>query len=143
MVFTILGVLAGSLFWADDAWPFAPFRMFARATTNNVHALALEAGFADGRTKRVDFEVFNLRRAEIEGQIRRFTSRPDMLGDLIIAYNREAPAGRRMTALRVLSRRAPIENGRLVPGNSKPRNGPGPPPGIHWDVEVIAEWPSR
>jgi hypothetical protein len=143
VVFVVLGLFTGSLFWADDAWPFAPFRMFARGTTTDVHVLALEADYANGRTRRLGFEHFNLRRAEIEGQIGRFTRHPEMLGDLIAAYNRQAFSDRRITALRVLSRRAPIENGRLVAGDSKRRNGAGPPPGIHWDVEVIAEWPPQ
>lgn len=144
MGFVVAGLIAGSLFWQDDAWPFAPFRMFARGTTTNVHVLALQADLADGRTVRIDYEKLNLRRAEVEGQILRFTAHPEMLGDLIVAYNRTVGPSRKIAALRVLSRRAPIVGGRLVPGDSKSRNGrPGPPPGIRWDVKVIAEWPPR
>lgn len=144
VVFLILGLFAGSLFGSDDAWPFAPFRMFARATTTDVHVLALEADFVGGTTKRVDFGYFKLRRAEVEGQINRFTKHPEMLADLIASYNHQASTWREeMVALRVLSRRAPIENGKPVPGDSKRRKGAGPPPGIHWDVAVVAEWPPR
>lgn len=142
VVLIVAGLFAGSLWGTDDAWPFAPFRMFARGTTGDVHVLALEADLSDGRTVRMDYEKFHLRRAEVEGQILRFTARPEMVGDLMDAYNRRS-RGRKIVALRVLSRRAPISDDRLVRGNSRKREGRGPPPGIHWKVKVIAEWPPR
>lgn len=144
VVLMMSGLVLGSLFWRDDAWPFAPFRMFARGTTTDVHVLALEADLAGGQTVRLDYERLNLRRAEVEGQILRFTARPSMLGDLMAAYNRTASPASKITSLRLLSRRAPIVDGRLVPGDSKSRSGrPGPPPGIRWNVKVIAQWPPR
>lgn len=54
----------------DDAWPFAPFRMFAHAVspTGNVTKVEFVGTTESGRTMRMDALAFGLRRAEVEGQ---------------------------------------------------------------------------
>ena len=54
----------------DDAWPFAPFRMFAHPvkSTGRVAKVDFTALTASGRELRLDAEAFGLRRAEVEGQ---------------------------------------------------------------------------
>ena len=54
----------------DDAWPFAPFRMFAHAVqpTGNVTKVEFVGTTESGRTMRMDALEFGLRRAEVEGQ---------------------------------------------------------------------------
>lgn len=140
----IAGLIAGSLFWGDDAWPLAPMRMFAKGTKKVVWALALEADFADGRTRRrIAFERFHLRRAEAEGQVTRVTRHPELLGDLIKEYNaRTHDSGGKIVRLWLLSRFAPVRDGGVVRADSgRTRRGAGPPPGVVWVVRVAAVWP--
>jgi hypothetical protein len=154
--FVLCGLIAGSLFWRDDAWPLAPFRMFAIGTTRAVWALALEADFADGRTHGVGFDAFGLRRAEVEGQVTRVTQQPGILGDLIRAYDtRVRVASRRIVRLRVLSRYLPVRRGAVArsPAQAgRPRDGAGAGTGAGlyvdragnvWTQKVVAEWPPR
>lgn len=143
-VLVAAGLIAGSLFWGDDAWPFAPFRMFARGTKNTVWALALEGDRADGRSVRVPFEAVHLRRAEVEGQFTRVVAHPDLLRDLMDVYNRKAPSARRLRALRLVERRAPVVAGRPVRSGGSRASGrrrPGPPREVEWRTSVIAQWP--
>lgn len=134
-------LVAGSLAWSDDAWPFAPFRMFSSAPTKSVKALALDAVRADGRVVRMPAEAFHLRRAELEGQAPRVVAHPRLLGDLLAAYNRRAPAGGRLVQLRLLERRTGLVAGRPRPSGRPDRGSSGPPAGIDWEVRVLAQWP--
>lgn len=145
-VFMSVGLIAGTLFWSDDAWPFAQMRMFPKGTRGAVWVLALNADFSDGRRGvRLGFENFHLRRAEVEGQVARVQAHPELLGDLIRVYNRGAPADRRIVRLYLLSRKAPLSEGRLQPGPRAAgrRARAAPPPGIRWVVTEVAHWPPR
>jgi hypothetical protein len=60
----------GSIAFTDDAWPFAPFRMFSVAVKPNGRIVKVDfvGTTASGRTLHLDASAFGLRRAEVEGQ---------------------------------------------------------------------------
>jgi hypothetical protein len=60
----------GSTAWTDDAWPFAPFRMFARAVKPDGRVVKVDfvVRTESGRVIELDASDWGLRRAEIEGQ---------------------------------------------------------------------------
>lgn len=60
----------GSTAFTDDSWPFAPFRMFARAVNpdGRVVKVAFEGTTEGGEVVALDALDFGLRRAEVEGQ---------------------------------------------------------------------------
>lgn len=62
--------IAGSLWWTDDAFPVAPFRMFSYGNSPNsvVRTMRFEADLADGSHVRLDASAVGLRRAELEEQ---------------------------------------------------------------------------
>ncbi len=67
----VLAGTIGGVALTDDAWPFAPFRMFTTAPGPETRILAVrfDAVTVDGRRIRVKSDHFGLRRAEIEGQL--------------------------------------------------------------------------
>jgi hypothetical protein len=91
----VLGLIVwGSLGGTDDAWPFAPFRMFARAT--KVDGVITHPEFvavhADGTTRRVFSTDFHLRRAEVEAFLTRGRGLPNrQLDGLAATYQRDNP----------------------------------------------------
>jgi hypothetical protein len=142
-IFFIMGLSLGSFFWADDAWPFAPMRQFAWSPKDYVWSLALDAELADGTTVRIPYERFHLRRAEAEGQLNRLRSNPRMLRDLMVDYNAEVPAPRRIVSLTAVKRKTPVVDGRPVRTGAEvtSRDSRGPPAGLVTTLEVIAKWP--
>lgn len=66
VVMTVIGATA----LTDDSWPFAPFRMFARAVKPDGRVVKVDfVGTTEsGRSVRLDALAFGLRRAEVEGQ---------------------------------------------------------------------------
>ncbi|HBX77910.1 MAG TPA: hypothetical protein DEG43_09705 [Acidimicrobiaceae bacterium] len=81
----------GSLWFTDDAFPFAPFRMFSVANDPNglVSAMAVRVEFDNGEERLLRAGDFGLRRAELEGQTRsdRWADTAK-LGALAASYNR-------------------------------------------------------
>ena len=63
--------VAGAVGFTDDAWPFAPFRMFAHAVrpTGRVTKVDFVGETRSGRELHLDASAFGLRRAEVEGQL--------------------------------------------------------------------------
>jgi hypothetical protein len=87
----------------DDAFPVGPFVMFAFTTPPNgeVVSAAVEAVDVNGRRMPVSLEPedVGIRRAEVEGQIPRIVTQPDLLGALARAHARlhpDAPAWRQV-----------------------------------------------
>jgi len=69
----LVGGTVGGLFVTDDAWPFAPFRMFTTAPgpETRIRAVRFDAVTVTGEKIRLKADHFGLRRAEIEGQLNR------------------------------------------------------------------------
>ena len=98
--------LAGTLVGQDDDFPFGPFRMYSTRDDPNgtVVSTRVEARDADGRLRTVDERSTGLRRAEVEGQVRRFVADPALLGALSRAHDRLRPDEPPFTEVRVVER---------------------------------------
>ena len=97
---------AGTLVGQDDDFPFGPFRMYSTRDDPNgtVVSTRVEAVDAAGRLRVVDERSTGLKRAEVEGQVRRFVQDPALLGALARAHQRLRPEEPRLTELRVVER---------------------------------------
>ncbi len=82
-------VLAGSAGGSDDAFPFGPFLMYAgrQEPDGTVVSTRVEAVDSTGRVRVVDQSETGLKRAEVEGQIARFTATPALLAALSRAHD--------------------------------------------------------
>ena len=98
--------LAGTLVGQDDDFPFGPFRMYSTRDDPDgaVVSTRVEARDATGRLRTVDEGSTGLKRAEVEGQVRRFVADPALLGALSRAHRRLRPDEPAFTELRVVER---------------------------------------
>jgi hypothetical protein len=90
-VLIIVPTFIGQIVGTDDAWPFAPFRMFAsptRRTTSIVHPEFY--GVFDGGKRVAMFSTdFRIRPAEVESELNKQRRLPPaMLADIAETYNR-------------------------------------------------------
>lgn len=97
MVATALVALTvvGAVGLTDDAWPFAPFRMFAHAVkpTGRVTKVEFLGTTESGREMRMDALEFGLRRAEVEGQQGRGGRLTDaQMAGLVEVWNQAHPS---------------------------------------------------
>jgi hypothetical protein len=79
----------------DDAWPFAPFRMFAHAVKPDGRVTKVEfVGTTEsGDELRLDALAFGLRRAEVEGQQGRGGRLTDeQMAELLATFNEAHPS---------------------------------------------------
>ena len=98
--------VAGTLVGQDDDFPFGPFRMYSTRDDpdGTVVSTRVEARDARGRLRTVDERSTGLRRAEVEGQVRRFVADPELLGALSRAHDRLRPDEPPFTEVRVVER---------------------------------------
>lgn len=96
--------VAGTLVGQDDDFPFGPFRMYSTRDDpdGTVVSTRVEARDAAGRLRVVDERSTGLRRAEVEGQVRRFVADPELLGALSRAHDRLRPDEPPFTEVRVV-----------------------------------------
>ena len=101
-VLTVAGTLVGQ----DDDFPFGPFRMYSTRDDpdGTVVSTRVEAVDATGRVRVVDERSTGLRRAEVEGQVRRFREDPALLGALSRAHERLRPGEPDFVEVRVVER---------------------------------------
>ena len=99
-------LLAGTFVGQDDDFPFGPFRMYSTRDDpdGTVVSTRVEARDARGRLRTVDERSTGLRRAEVEGQVRRFVADPELLGALSRAHDRLRPDEPPFTEVRVVER---------------------------------------
>lgn len=86
----VFGTVAGSLWLTDDAFPFAPFRMFSHANDPDgvVRSMRFEADLASGERIRLEAPAVGLRRAELEEQTPANRRVPDdRLAAIVEVYN--------------------------------------------------------
>lgn len=98
--------LAGTFVGQDDDFPFGPFRMYSTrdAPDGTVLSTRVEAVDSRGQVRVVDERSTGLRRAEVEGQVRRFVDDPDLLGLLAQAHARLRPDEPPFTQVRVVAK---------------------------------------
>lgn len=101
-------LLAGSVVGSDDWFPFGPFRMYATSgrTTGAVRTATLVGVTADGDELQIEAEHVGLRRAELEGQLRRFGDDPHLMGAL--ADHVSAEVGEPLVAVRLEEQVRPV-----------------------------------
>jgi len=93
-VATALGVLvalATGTFWGDDEhFPFGPFRMYSVRNDPNgrISVTKVDGTSAEGRRVRVPLDNFGLRRAELDGQLWRFSDDSRLAGILAETYEK-------------------------------------------------------
>lgn len=104
----VLLLVGGSLVGSDDWFPLGPFRMYATSgrTTGAVRTAVLVAVDESGDEVPLVAEELGLRRAELEGQLRRFRDDPDLLAAL--AAHVEDARGVRLVAIRLEEEVRPV-----------------------------------
>jgi hypothetical protein len=105
---------------SDDDFPFAPFRMYARATrSTGVVATPFLIGVdASGDRQEIRSAAFGLRPAELEGQYQRFRNDPELLGVLAGAYEARHPDVD-LVELRLMRRRRHLVDSQVVSESSR------------------------
>jgi hypothetical protein len=108
----VAGLFAGTFIWrTDDTWPLAQMRMFPGGRESDVTLVVIQAEHADGSTSELEPGAFHLKRAEIEGQLRRVIADPSMLGSLTERFNESAAADERIVRLTLVRRRGGRHDG--------------------------------
>jgi hypothetical protein len=119
-------LVAGTAVGQDDDFPFGPFRMFS--TTDRLDApvadTRLEAVDASGARLRLSDRDIGLRRAEIEGQLDRFTARPALLAAAASGYAARHPGAPPLVEIDVVVRWYELRDGR--------------PTGVYRDQTVVS-----
>ena len=100
LAFTLIGTLWGQ----DSAFPFGPFRMYATRDNpdGRVRSTQIEGITAAGRRLVISGTETGLRRAEVEGQLHRFRTHPQLLATLAAAYQRRHH-GARLQAVEIVA----------------------------------------
>ncbi len=120
-------LLAGTLWGADDHFPFGPFLMYAGVNPPNEDAPdpRIEATTLDGVVVQLGEKQTGLRRAEVEGQQQSFIDDPSRLSEVVEAYQRRNPDGPTLAEIRYVMRKHEIKTSR---------------PTGKWRDEVLATW---
>lgn len=97
-------LLAGSLWGEDDHFPFGPFKMYASAVDPDAATIdtRLEATDAEGLILPLTAGNTGIRRAEIEGAMRRFRDDPELLVLAAAAYARRNPDAPPLREIRIV-----------------------------------------
>lgn len=102
----VAAVCAGTFWWQDGAWPFAPMKMYATSADPSgvVAVVALEAQVDGGPWRSVPLtpEDVGMNRAEAEGQASRLASDPALLGQLADTHARLVPGAPLWSGLRLV-----------------------------------------
>ncbi|MEH1166684.1 hypothetical protein V6V47_15000 [Micromonospora sp. CPCC 205539] len=127
---TALGLallLVGTLWGADDDFPFGPFRMYATSNPPNEPAPDTRVEGVDSAGTVIDLgqDATGIRRAEIEGQQGRYAEDPALLREVADAYAERHPGAAELVEVRIVIRWHGIRAGR--------------PTGRHTD-ETVVRW---
>jgi hypothetical protein len=117
LTFLVLLVL-GTLRFGDDKWPFAPMSQYAFGVDldGEIRSTRVEAVTVDGDQLTVPLSPggVGLRRAEVEGQLRRFVDDPSLLEAIAAAYARRHPDEPRYAELVLVQDVSDLEDGAVV-----------------------------
>lgn len=115
MLAVLVFLVVGSVWGDDDAFPFAPFKMYSRATDMNgaVNTPRLLGVTTDGREVRLDPARLGLRPADLEGQYRYVRTDPSLLEALAGAYE-PPPGGAELAEIRLVRVRRQLRDGHVV-----------------------------
>jgi hypothetical protein len=118
---TVVGLallFAGTFWGSDDAFPFAPFRMYA----------GVEGTLATGAATPLGQAETGIRRAEVEAKQQRYVAEPALLAEIAEAYARRHPGAPPVVEVRLVMRWHEIRDSR---------------PTSHYRDEVLAVWRAR
>jgi hypothetical protein len=120
-------LLGGTLYGADDDFPFGPFRMYATGPDPNGDSkdTRVEATDVNGKVVAITEGNSGIRRAEIEGQEGAYVATPSRLSEIAAAYAQHTPDAAPLTSVRIVVRWEGIKHAR--------------PTGKYRD-EIIASW---
>jgi hypothetical protein len=111
----VFGLLLGTTaFGADDHFPFAPFRMYARyrAPSQSVEDTRIIGLTGSGARTFLHERNSGIRRAEIEGQEPLYVAEPQRLARIAEAYNRKNPEREPVVRVILEKRWHGVEDGR-------------------------------
>lgn len=114
-----LATIASSLWWTDDAFPIAPFRMFSYGNDPDtvVRTTRLDGHLETGESVRLRWDDIGLRRADLEGQTHPNRRVPDEnLAALARVYNEHHDPD--VVHLQVVVRRVKLVDGVPQPGET-------------------------
>lgn len=108
--------LAGTLWGSNADFPFAPFRMFADAESLNkpVKSTRVEAVTSEGERIRVGGGSVGMRRAEFEGQVRRFRQDRSLMRYIAQAYHARNPRAPQLVQIDIIVRHFELINGKAT-----------------------------
>jgi carotenoid cleavage dioxygenase-like enzyme len=124
-VLVLGGLLAGTAWGQDDHFPFGPFRMYSTSTKDEVTVLTFRGTTEQGEKVRIHPQEFGLRRAELDGQVRRLETEPGLIYHIVESYESFNPQGHELRELRVVYEIHPLDE-------------QGRPVGLH--TETVATW---
>ncbi len=107
-------LLAGTVVGQDDDFPFGPFRMYSTRDDpdGRVVSTRVEAVDRTGQVRVVDERSTGLKRAEVEGQVRRFESDPGLLAALARAHRALRPDEPAFVEVRVVEQASFLRDSR-------------------------------
>jgi hypothetical protein len=99
-------MIVGNQWGEDDHFPFGPFKMYSSTDPLNqpVPDTRVEAINAEGERFRLTMANTGFRRAEVEGQIPRFRTDPELLESLADAYHRRRPTRPKLVRIDIVIR---------------------------------------
>jgi hypothetical protein len=114
VVFSLLFV--GTIRGQDDDFPFGPFRMYAtrQSLDGTTTWYGIDGVTDDGRVTFLPGATYGMRRAELEGQVRRFVAEPRLLGELATAYARRRPGSAPLVEIYLVKHEQRLSGGRPV-----------------------------
>jgi hypothetical protein len=110
----VLALLLGGTLWgADDDFPFGPFRMYSTRADPNAPVVSTRVVGLTGSGAEVPLSggEVGLRRAEFEGQLPRLESQPSLLGQLADSFAERHPGAPELVSVRVVQRRFGLRDG--------------------------------
>jgi hypothetical protein len=117
VLLTLLGgalLLAGTLWGSDHHFPFGPFRMYAAVNPPNdlVPVTRVEGVDSTGAVVALTEGNTGIRRAEIEGQQKRYATDPTLLQEVADAYGKRNPTAPELVEVHIVIRSYVIRDSR-------------------------------
>jgi hypothetical protein len=117
VLLTLLGgalLLAGTLWGSDDHFPFGPFRMYAAVNPPNdlVPVTRVEGVDSTGAVVALTEGNTGIRRAEIEGQQKRYATDLALLQEVADAYGKRNPTAPELVEVHIVIRSYVIRDSR-------------------------------
>ena len=109
-------LVLGSAWGNDDHFPFGPFLMYAdaRGADEPIGDTATYGVDITGKRLLLDQSLTGLRRAEVEGQLDRFSRSPSLLRHIADAYSRRNPQAPPLRRVFVVVRWHELRGGALT-----------------------------